>query len=187
MLNGKAKALSQFFFQPSHLNERIQFVIQYVIEEKLKISPEEAIDKLNMDILNEYKIKSILKYIKRPDEYNEDNLAYVVYYAYPYLPQPSCKELAIKTYQEVLSEKRKNFPKNYFTDWNYGDERALYCFQYLCEEILHLNQEEIMKTFGNSKCLELLSQYKLKIIMNVVFSSTTELVEMAYPGIFLKK
>lgn len=183
LLNGKAKALSQFFFQPSHVAERIQILIKYVIEEKMKITPEEAVDKLTLDVLNEYKLKSILKYIKKPDEYDEDNLAYVVYYAYPNLPQPSNEELAIRTYKEVLDGKRKNFPKNYFIDGNYGELRAICCFKYLCEDLLKFDSNEIYETFSNSKCFELLSKYKLKIIMNVVFSSTTDLLETVYPDI----
>ena len=184
LMNGKAKALSQFFFQPSHMNERICFVVQYVIEEKMKCTPEEALTQLTIEKMEEYKIKSVLKYIPRPDEYDESNLAYVVYHVYPHLPQPSQEELTIRTYKEVLEGKRKNFPKNYFTNSNYGDIRATYCFKYLCEEILKFDENQIKETFSNSKCLNLLSEYKLKIIMNVVFSSTTDLLETTYPNIF---
>ena len=186
LLNGKAKSLSQFFFQPSHLNERLQILIKYVIEEKLCITPEEAVTNFTFDVLNEYKLKSILKYIKKPDEYDENNLAYVVYYAYPHLPQPSCEELSIRTYKEVLDGTRKNFPKNYFLHSVYGEERATHCFRYLCENILEYDKEKILEVFSNSKCLELLSQYKLKIIMNVLYNSTTDLLESAYPDIFDK-
>ena len=184
LLTGKAKALSQFFFQPSHLNERLQILIQYIVEEKLKISPEEAAKILSLSVLEEYKAKSILKYIKKPDEYDEENLAYVVYYAYPHIPKPSCFESLIKTYKEVLSGKRKNFPKNYFTDCDLGEERAIHCFKYLCEEVLEYDIEKIQKTFSNSKCLDILSEYKLKIIMNVLFTSTTDLLQTTYPQIF---
>ena len=184
LLNGKAKALSQFFFQPNKINERITILIKYVVEEKLQWTPEQAITKLTMDVLNQYKLKGILKYIKVPPEYDENNLAYVIYYAYPELPQPSIEELAIKTYQEVLDGKRKNFPKNYFLDGHNGEERAIYCFKYLCENLLHYDEKQIFETFNTSKCFDLLSEYRLKIIMNVLFVSTTDLLETAYPGIF---
>ena len=184
LLNGKAKALSQFFFQPKYLNERITILLKYIIEEKMCITPEEALTKLTMDVMNQYKIKGVLKYIDCPDEYGDNDLAYVVYYAYPELPQPTCKELSIKVYQEVLDGKRKNFPKNYFINSNYGEDRAKYCFKYLCEDILKFDKKQIVETFGTSEGLSVLSQYKLKIIMNMLFSSTTDLLETIYPKIF---
>ena len=184
LLNGKAKALSQFFFQPKYLNERITILLKYIIEEKMCVTPEEALTQLNMEVMNQYKIKGVLKYIDCPDEYGDNDLAYVVYYAYPELQKPTCKELAIKVYQEVLDGKRKNFPKNYFINSNYGEDRAKYCFKYLCEDILKLNKKQIIDTFGTSEGLSVLSQYKLKIIMNMLFSSTTDLLETIYPKIF---
>lgn len=184
LLNGKAKALSQFFFQTGKTETRIKILLQYVIEQKMGITPEEAVKQLTMDVMTEYKIKGVLKYIPCPDEYGPNDLAYVVYYAYPDLPQPSCEELAIKVYNQVLSGERKNFPKNYFISSSYGDRRALTCFRYLCEEVLKYDKKQIVEHFGTSEGLTILSQYKLKIIMNMVFSSTTDLLENAYPGIF---
>jgi hypothetical protein len=184
LLNGKAKALSQFFFQPHKMEERIKILIKYIIEEKMLVTPEEATTKLTMDVMNQYKIKGILKYIPCPDEYGPEDLAYVVYYAYPELPQPSCEELAIKVYNQVLEGKRKNFPKNYFINSIYGDTRAKTCFKYLCEDILKYDKNAILEHFGTSEGLTILSQYKLKIIMNMVYSSTTDLLENVYPGIF---
>lgn len=184
LLNGKAKALSQFFFQPQKMEERIKILLKYVIEEKMKITPEEATKQLTMDVMNQYKIKGVLKYINCPDEYGPEDLAYVVYYAYPDLQQPSCEELAVKVYQEVLDGKRKNFPKNYFINSKYGDQRAKTCFKYLCEDILKYDKDAIIEHFGTSEGLNILSQYKLKIIMNMVYSSTTDLLESVYPGIF---
>lgn len=184
LLNGKAKALSQFFFQPKYMHERITLLLKYVIEEKLCITPEEALTKLTMDVMNEYKIKGVLKYIDCPDEYGPENLGYVVYYTYPELEKPTCKELAIKVYKEVLDGTRKNFPKNYFIHGTYGEERAIHCFKYLCEDILNFDKKQIVDTFGKSEGLVVLSQYKLKIIMNMLFSSTTDLLQTVYPNIF---
>lgn len=180
ILNGEQKTFSPYFFQPQYRNKRVVNLIRYLIEEKLHMTPEEALEKLTLDTVKEYQLDCILKYVDKPVEFPDNSVQHLVYFAYPELPRPSVKDLAIMVYKDVLEGKRKTFPKNYFLDGAVGEQRAVYCFRYLCEEILKLSKEEIVKTFLPSSGLKVLAQYKLKIIMNVVFISNVDLLKTAY-------
>lgn len=186
VLNGDQKAFSPYFFQIQYRKERIETLIRYFVEEKLKITPQEALKEMTTDLLIEYKLNIILKYIDKPVEFVENDARHVVYYAYPDLEQASVSELAICVYKEILDSRRRIFPKNYFRDGDVGEERAIACFKYLCEEVLHLSDSEIKETFMTSKGLEVLSKYKLKIIMNILFFSPIDLLQCAYPNIVME-
>jgi len=182
ILSGGQKTFSPYFFQPQYRMARVKVLIRYLIEEKLKITPEEALKTLTLDTIKEWKLEPILKYVDKPVEFMDNDVRHLVYFAYPELPKPTDEELAIMTYKDVLEGRRKTFPRNYFVDGYLGEKRAITCFKYLCEEILKLSKDEIVETFSSSKGLQILSEYKLKIIMNVVFSSMIDLLETAYKG-----
>lgn len=186
ILSGEQKSFSPYFFQPQHRKEKLITLIRYLIEEKLGFTPEEALEKLTMDHIKQYQLTCILKYIDKPVEFLDDDVRHLVYFAYPHLPRPTEEELAIMVYKDVLAGKRKTFPKNYFLNGELGERRAIVCFKYLCEEILKLPLEEIPKTFSGVNGLNILAKYKLKIIMNILFFSMTDLLETCYPNLFSK-
>lgn len=182
ILSGGQKSFSPYFFQPKHRMARVATLIKYLIEEKLQITPEQALETLTLDSMKEWKLDPIIKYVDKPVEFLADDVRHLVYFAYPELPKPTEEELAIMAYKDVLEGRRKTFPKNYFINGHLGERRAITCFRYLCEEILKLDKKDIAKTFSGTKGLQILSKYKLKIIMNVVFFSMVDLLETAYEG-----
>jgi hypothetical protein len=151
-----------------------------VVEEKLKMTPEEALKVFDADLVNKHQLDCILKYVDKPVEFSDDNMQHLVYFAYPELSRPTTRDLAIMVYNDVLEGKRRTFPKNYFLGGPIGEERAIYCFRYLCEEILKLNKKQIVETFLPSSGLKVLAKYKLKIIMNILFLSNIDLLKSAY-------
>lgn len=187
ILNGEQKSFSPYFFQPQHRKKRLIILIQYLIEEKLGFTPEEALEKLTMKHIEDYQLSCILKYIDKPVEFADDDVRQLVYFAYPELPRPTVEELAIMVYKDVLAGKRRTFPKNYFLNGEWGEKRAITCFRYLCEEILKLPPEKIPEVFSGVEGLKILAQYKLKIIMNILFFSMTDLIETCYPELFNKQ
>lgn len=55
------------------------------------------------------------------------------------------------------------------------------CFRYLCEEILKLDREGICETFTMTYSIKILSKYKLKMLVDIVFDSLFHLMNAAYP------
>lgn len=187
VLNGEQKAFSPYFFHPQHRKERVTDLIKYLIEQKLDLTPENALTKLTLTDLEKYKLKCLLRYIDKPVEFSKNNVKHLVYCAYPHLERPGVEELAIMVYQDVLTGKRRTFPKNYFLNGQIGEQRAIICFKYLCEEILRFSKEEILEQFSGTKGSKILAEHKLKIIMNILFLSMSDLLETCYPDILTKE
>lgn len=183
ILNGELKSFSPYFFSPLYRKKRLTNLIRYLIEEKLKITPEEALQNLNVKILKEYKLYNIIKYIDKPVELEKNDVSYIVYFAYPKLNPPSQKELTIEYYKKLLNNKKKSFPKNYFFDGLAGEKRAEYCVKYLCEEVLKLKDEEIPIVLTS----DVLREYKLKILLTVLYFSMFDLITTVYPNKYDEK
>lgn len=81
----------------------------------------------------------------------------------------------------LVSGKRKSFPRGYFLKNSEVEHRAVVCFRYLCENVLCLDREGICKTFCNSYAIKVLSKYKLKMLVDMVYESLFHLVLAAYP------
>lgn len=184
ILNGEQKTFSPYFFQPQHRKEKVTVLLQYMIEEKLGFTPEEALEKLTMQHMIDWHLQCVLKYIEKPVEFLDEDVRHAVYFAYPDLPRPTEEDLALMVYKDVLEGRRRTFPKNYFLNGELGERRAVICFRHLCEDILKLDKKGIYETFGNTGGLKVLAEYKLKIIMMVLFFSMIDLLETAYPGEF---
>lgn len=179
--SGELKTYGPYFFQPQKRKYRIQVLVKHFIEEVKGWTPEEALKKMTMKDLEENHLKIILNYIERPIDFLEDDASYIIYEVYDELEKPSEEAMALSIYKEVLEGKRKNFPKNYFRDPILGERRALACFRYLTDTILGLSKEEAFDLFGTSKGLNVLAEYRLKIIMTLVYFSNMDLLLSAYP------
>lgn len=175
---GEIKCFSPYFFQKEHRKKRITVIFRYFIEEIKGYKPEEAYQKVTYEDLKQYKLVPLLRYIPKPDEIDKKDLIYLFAYIYPHLYSfPTQKELTISLYKKVLSGERKNFPKGYFSKGLLGEERAKYCLEYLVYEILQLKTvEEIEKVLN----VDILRQYKLKIVLNVLYISLCDLIESVF-------
>lgn len=180
LLAGELKTFSPYFFNKKYRKKRITNLIMYLVEQKLKITPEEALTQVKKSTIKQYKLTSILKYIEKPVELEDNDLSYVIYYAYPELEPPTQKELSISYYKKVLNNEKRNFPKNYFSDGLKGEERAKYCVQYLCEEVLKLEKKDIPEELT----VEVLTKYKLKILLTAIYFSMHDLIINVYPNEF---
>lgn len=182
ILSGEVKNFNAYFFSTAYKQKRLVTLVRYLIEKKLKISPQEAIEKLSKRVFEQYKLTSVLKYIERPPELEKSDFSYVVYYAYPDIPHASQEELTIELYKKILNNTKKSFPKNYFYDGDKGEERAKYCIKYLQETILKINIKEFYRILDP----DLLKKYKLKILLNVLYLDTNDLLNSVYGKEFKK-
>lgn len=165
---------------------KIVTLMKYYIEDLLKITPEEALESLTYEQLEKAKLKNIIKYVEKPIERNTDNkyVKHLIYYAYPKLPKPSAKEIILDCYKRVLSGELKKFPKNYFKSLE-GEKRAKVCFEYLCSDLLKIEEKDIPKYFlkTNSKGSDILKKYKLSILTNILYYSVSDMIFNFYPDI----
>lgn len=184
VLSGEKKTFSPYFFEAEHRKDTVIILLRYLIEEKLKISPKAALNVLTNDLLSQYKLTILLKYVNIPPEYKGEEAKYLVYYAYKgtskSLPEPSQKELTIYLYKKILNGELKTFPKNYFLDGLNGEKKVQICLEYLCNEVLHIEKKDYPKILT----IELLQQYKLKIVLSVIYSSIFDMLNSLYPDDF---
>ena len=181
VLSGEIKTFSPYFFELRYRKKRICELVRYLVEEILKITPEEALTKVNLKVLKKYKLDCLLKYVEKPIELDKNDVSHLIIYAYKgQVPEPTSEELTIRLYKRVLSGELKNFPKNYFLDGLKGEEKVKYCIKYLCFDVLKLKKEEIPKKLTS----EILKEYKLKIVLNVLYLSMYDLITSVFPGEF---
>ena len=190
VLSNEYKNFSPNFFSTER-NKKITILVRYFVEEILKITPEQAVFEVDYKKLSDAKLKCLLKYIKmhKPIEFENDDkyVSHLIYFAYPELKKPNKQEMIINCYKEVLSRKRKNFPKNYFK-CRYGEERAKICFEYLWKNVLQIQYDDIPKVFleTNEKGLDILSEYRLKILIQTLYYSVFDMVRDMYPDLTMK-
>lgn len=181
ILNGEIKTFSPYFFELRYRKKRICELVRYLVEEILKITPEEALTQVNLKVLKKYKLDCLLKYVEKPIELEKNDVSHLIIYAYKgQVPEPTAEELTIRLYKRVLSGELKNFPKNYFLDGLRGEEKVKYCVKYLCFDVLHLKKEEVPKKLTP----EILKEYKLKIVLNILYLSMHDLITSVFPGEF---
>ena len=183
ILNKEIKSFSPYFFDTRYRKRRIIELTKYLIEEKLNMTSEEALEKLDYKPLKKYKLDCLLKYVPKPIETEKDDITHLIYFCYKHLPKPTQEELTISLYKKVLSGEYKNFPKNYFLDGVIGEERAGYCVKYLCFEVLNLTIEDIPKKLT----VNVLREYKLKIILSVIYFSMYDLITSIFEDTYTHK
>lgn len=172
------------FFTFGTQKQKITEIIRYLLLDKLNItSYEEAQRVMRGDFMHKYKLEQICELMPvaemLPDECY--HLAWIVF--------PESKmtndELTLKVYKDILAGRRAKFPSKYFVKAIDPEHKASLCFKYLCEEVLHLKSDtEILKIFGRSSGIKVLTQYKLKIVLNTVYPSLSHLLVGTYPNIF---
>ena len=88
---------------------------------------------------------------------------------------------AIEVYKLVLSGRElKTFPSHFWSRPE-AEKNATDCFNYLIEEILHLDKSDIPNTITK----KLLTQYSLSGMLLLVFNgSIYEMVNTTYPNLF---
>lgn len=182
LLDGEIRKFPPVFFSPHVRKNRIINLMNYLIEEILNITPEEAYETITKETLKAHQLDCLLRYVEDfPEKTEERAVKKLIHQAYPHLPEESLEDLVLSIYKEVLSGTRRNFPSNYFAG-RIGEERAAICVEYLVDEILQVPQEDISKTITR----EVLSEYKLRILLNLYYDSPFDLLTSVYPHLTSK-
>ena len=175
----------QYVGTPTTLNRSIE-IVQYLFFEKLQLRDyNSARSALNREFIAKYRLYQVIKGIPKPPELLPEEYDHVLWLLFPGRKKGRYT-LVLKVYSEVLSGKRNRFPRLYFSDPDWGKYRADVCFRYLCRRVLHMSGDKIAWEFSHSEGIQLLAKYKLRIILNTVYFSLSELVYSVYPQFYPK-
>ncbi|QQE74607.1 hypothetical protein KDJ56_00950 [Brevibacillus composti] len=183
ILGGTQKRFSPYEFEDmQYRKQKVQLVIRYAIEQVKMWTPEQARELLSMQDVKELKLHLIREYVEPPIEAKPQDVYYLVDYAYPYLPKPTEEQKILWVYQEVLQGIRRHFPPLYFQSVK-GEERAKVCFQYMCRELMKVDDlRDLPKIFGKTeRAYALLRKYKLKILVDTLYFSPFDMITDMYP------
>ena len=164
--------------------ERTKEILRYLFFEKLGITDfEEAKKVLDKDFIKAWKLISIVKIIPKPPELLPEEYDHILWVIFPERKKEK-RALIIKVYSEVLSGKRNNFPRGYFSDVREGEFRAEVCVKHLCKKILHLSGDKIARVFSHSNGIKTLARYKLKIVLSTTYRSLSDMMYRVYPHLY---
>lgn len=161
--------------------ERTTEILRYLFFEKLGIRDyEEAKAVLDRTFIKDYKLFPVIRSIPKPPELLPNEYDHVLWLIFPERKKGE-HALVLKVYSEVLSGKRKHFPHGYFTDAQNGRYRAEICVKHMCRKLLHYSGDRIAREFCDSSGIKTLAKYKLKILLNHVYFSLSDMMYEIYP------
>ena len=166
--------------------DRSRSILRYLFLEKLKIKDFDYAKKIvNWDFIRKHKLAAVIKNIEKPPELLRSEYDHILWEVYPERRKGKTA-LILKVYSDVLSGRRKSFPRGYFTDAKEGRRRADVCVKHLCRKILHYSTERIAKEFSHSNGIKILAKYKLKILLSSAYFSLSDMMYQVYPHLIPK-
>lgn len=173
----------EYYIGISTSKERAVEILKYLFFEKLGVKNfEEAKSLFNDEFIRKYKLRRVLESFERPIEFLPGEYDYILWELFPERRRGK-RALTVKVYSEVLSGKRSGFPRGFFTDPACAAFRAEVCVKHLCKNILHYSAEETVKAFSHSNGIKILAKYKLKIVLNHVYASLSDMMYHVYPNL----
>lgn len=157
--------------------------IRYAIEHICAWDEDTAILKFDDYAIESLKLKTLLRFIKFPPELEDDCPKYILHRLYPARVKINFQALAIQTIKDVLSEKRSQYPRDFFVGEE-GFRRYCYCIKYLIENYIMFDSiEKIYLFFSSPKGNLLLNEKKLRLatylykidIFDVIYAITKEM------------
>ncbi len=166
--------------------DRTVEILRYLFLEKLGIKDfDTAKQVLNREFIKKYKLNPIIRNLEKPPELLSNEYDHILWIVFPERRKGK-RAMVVKVYSEVLSGKRRNFPRGYFTDPQEGRFRADTCVRHLCQKILHLSGEKIAREFSHSNGIKTLARYKLKIVLSTAYLSLSDMMYQVYPHLCSK-
>lgn len=161
--------------------ERSIEILRYLFFEKLQVEDFDAAKAMmTREFVSIYRLRKVIAPFEKPVELLPNEYDHILWLIFPERKKGK-HSLIIKAYRDVLSGKRSNFPRGYFTDPEDGKYRAATCFKYMCRKIMHLSGEQIAWEFCHSDGLKTLAKYHLKILTVHVYSSLSDMIADIYP------
>lgn len=137
-------------------------VIQYAIEKYIKWSPQKMYASITMDIMHQWHLATILRYVDFPADMNKEKYtSYLAHMIYPDIIQCTEADICLAVYRRALDGANKKVPKDFFRGAHAMDYLC-YCLRYVIDNFTNFKTlEEAYEFFGTTKCMKFLRTYKL--------------------------
>ncbi len=179
----KTKFGQEYLSHHGSNNEALTYeIFKMAIETFLHWTPEQALKRLNLDVIKRMRLDFVMKYMNLPYEceYNED-YTWILHKLYPEVIDYDQETHIIGIYKKILSGEKYKWPKWYFSNAD-GHERACICLRYMIEHNMHYETpQELYEQFisSSSTGIKLMNQLGLKTVVHDEFADPIVFVHEA--------
>ena len=167
-------------------SERTAEILRYLFFDLLEIRDFETAKAVaDAEFFKKYKLDQVIARMEKPVELLPEEYDHVLWILFPDRKRGR-RSLTIKVYSEVLAGKRRTFPRGFFTDPQNGKYRADVCVTHLCRRVLHLSGDRIAKEFAHSNGIKTLAKFKVRIVLNSVYTSLSDMIYPVFPQYYPK-
>ncbi len=167
----KAKFSKAYLSKQDEVNELYAYdVFKMAIEVFLHWSPEQALVRLNAEVVKKMRLDLVMPYMKLPPEVEfNDDYTWILHKLYPERIHYDEAEHVIKIYDKIISGEKYKWPKWYFSEAE-GHERACICLRHMIDYNMHYESEEdLYRQFVNGEGTKLMNKLGLKTVIQNEF------------------
>ena len=125
-------------------------IVHYAIAELLEWGPEEASEHLTADIVNELKLKKILRHIHFTIDIDpEKDIDYLACIAYPQYPY-NIRQQILRVYERVQNGEIDRFPKKIFEGTRGREKAAILLSEFISKNMIIESIEQLYEKFADS-------------------------------------
>lgn len=181
----KAKFGQEFFSKQQDTNENLAYeVFKMAIETFLHWSPDQALARMDKQIIEQMRLDLVMKYMKLPYECEfNDDYTWILHKIYPEQIYYDQEEHVLRIYEKILNGEKYKWPKWYFSEAD-GHERAYICLRHMINYNMHYNSpEDLYEQFTTGDGITLMNKMGLKVVAKNEFSDPiTYLYEAMFAG-----
>lgn len=203
ILCGKRRQFSTYYFgENKDRNNAVAVeIFRYLIVNILGWDPETAEQKVNFELLKQYKLDKYLSYINFTNEPNgkvrfyttkndgevhkrmvRSDIQILLKYVFGDRYKVNERSIIIETYMELLNGDLKKFPKHFFDVVNDGKLKVAICLQHAISLQNDFESiEDVYRLFGDRNILKWLDKWKLRDIAEQFYESPIDFLHDALP------
>lgn len=182
MYSGNCSAILHEVSREFLSNHDIGFLCRYACEYYLRWKPEEVILRLNRPVLQMMKLANLVDEMKVPQEISPpEKMIYLYSLMYPeYLGKFPKEFFVTAIYQSVLSGRRKEFPRCFFSGGYGPEQNARICLIYALQTFANCaTSKDCLRFMSSRQAIPFLKKAKLYYVMKRRYKSPDAYVKDA--------
>ena len=126
-------------------------IVRYAVTELLEWTPQDAMDSMNEEIMEQLRLDKIITYIRYPKDLSKKkDFNWMIHLAFPNETRYDVGEQVLKLYQRVKSGELKRFPKRVFEGDNGAQKLAILLKDFISKNLVAKSVAELYEIFGDS-------------------------------------